>query len=307
MKEIIEKLKVALGDIEITEEATVALKDFFEEHTKNIQATASAELEKYKADCEAAFDLFEADCEKAFDLFEADCESAFGLFEADCEKAFDLFESDTQEEFTKNMASAIEEIYNDVAEKAKEEFLESDEFKVLNKIKNIIIPMVESESSSLLRERIEELESELGSINEEKVKLEKDKLIDTLIEDLPKKYAGIIRPFIEKADSHQGIYDRYDTILEMLEMDILNSENIAKSEKSFKRKVETEPEKKIATPVVEDTIEPEVKTEPTKKDKIDKTITQPVLESITTDTVTKEKAELFSKAEKEILATAGLI
>lgn len=227
MKEISEVLK----GIELSDDQVKALDSFFEQYTQQIKVKVEADLREAiteevkgqldfsKEDAEKAFELFEADCEKAFELYEADCEKAFELYEEDCEKAAGLMLEDAQKEYTENMTKALQELYEEIEVRVKSDILESQEMKALTKIKEAISPIMLNEEQKKMLDEIEDLRKEKESINEEKAALSREKIIDTLMKDFPVQFEEQVRGFIEKAATEDEIYERFNTIVEMIDID----------------------------------------------------------------------------------------
>lgn len=185
-------------------------------------------FQMFQEDAEKAFELFEEDVEKAFTAFELDAESAFELFESDAQKAFELFEEDAEtagelmNEDLKNFYSekamkAIEELYTSIESEVKQAFTESDEYRALEDIKKIATPLILEESEDDLAKKIVNLSSEKSVLLEEVESMKKKEIISSLVSDFPAKEASIIQEFIEKGKDEDEIYERFATVIELLE------------------------------------------------------------------------------------------
>lgn len=260
----LEKLKNIFADIKITEEQVEALDEFFEDYKEHLRSEIKeeilmeqeedkeltpnntesfisleeheAKIKELKQNAEKAFALFEADAEKAFALFESDAEKAFDFFEADAEKAFDLGVKDIQELYSEKTINAIDDLYETIEEKVKNEFLESNEYKAFETIKNTIAPHVLSEEK--LAKGYKELLEKYQILQEESKVSERKQIIDSLIEDFPAKEAKIIKEFIESAKDTDEIYERFSTVVALLEEKIENGTTISTQSESISEKVE---------------------------------------------------------------------
>lgn len=247
-----------LSGIELTDDQVKALDKFFEDFTQQVKDKSAEELreivtEEVKADleitredAEKAFELFEADCEKAFELFEADCDEAFGLFEADAEKAADLMLEDVQKEYTENMTKALQDVYEDIEARVKSDVLESQEMKALNKIKEAVSPILLSEDQKKMLDEIQELRKQKEEIAEEKAVISREKIIETLMRDFPTQYEEQVRGFISKAKDEDEIYERFNTIVEMIDIDSQSLTKKAVEEEEIKSKSEVDGKHKKA-------------------------------------------------------------
>ncbi len=228
------KISEILKDIELTDEQVKALDEFFENFTNEIRESAADELrETIKEevmeevdvnidDAEAAFNLFKSDCEKAFDSFEEDCEVAFEMFESDAEKAFDLGMNDAKKLYTENMTRALQDVYDDIEERVKADIVESQEFKAIEQIKNAVAPLILTEDQKAIKDELEELKAEKQIIEEEKEELNREKIIETLMKDFPEQYEETVRKFIDRAKNEDEIYERFKTVVEMIDADSVN-------------------------------------------------------------------------------------
>lgn len=244
----------ALKGIELTEDQVKALDKFFEDwKTKTTAAieqkyTEGIDLEKYilKADAEKAFALFESDCEAAFDLFENDAEKAFALFEEDAEEAFKLGIDDVQKTYTENMAVALQEIYDEVSDRVKKDFMESKEYKTIQQLKNLVLPLLEDSDHDLVA-KIKSLSEETAQKDEEIKTLAKQNAITTLLKDIPAEYVETVESFIAAGKDEDEVIERFNTIVEMLETKMAVGTKGEDGEKRFARKTKPAEETKPVT------------------------------------------------------------
>lgn len=274
----------ALEGIDLNDEQIAALDKFFEEYKNKISAdvkkqySEGVDTEQYvlKADADKAFAMFEADCEKAFDLFEKDAERAFELFEEDAEAAFNLGVEDVQKTYTENMAQALQEIYDEVNERVKKDFLESKEYKTIQKLKDLIVPLLEDTDHDLVA-KIKELSEEKEQVEIQNKELAKDKAIATLLKDIPAEYTETVKNFISAGKDEDDVIERFNSIVEMIETKLSTPEQTSVAgEKRFARK---ETKKEETTPVTEE------KQTIIKKDKED---AKPVFSSVFEEAAQKE-------------------
>lgn len=282
----------ALENVDLNDEQIAALDKFFEEFKTKItndiakKYEEGVDTEKYilREQAEQAFAMFEADCERAFDLFEDDAEQAFAMFEEDAEKAFELGVDDVQKTYTENMAMALQEVYDEVSERVKKDFLESKEYKTIQKLKDLIIPLLEETDNDLVA-KIKSLSEETEKKDEEIQKLAKANAITTLLKDIPEEYVATVEEFISAGKTEDEVIERFNTIVEMLETKLSVSKK-QEEEKRFARKQKTEEPTK---PVTEETKKEEVK--PTTEEVVEDKKSEdgkPVFRSILEEVETRE-------------------
>jgi len=244
----------ALGNVDLDDTQIAALDKFFEEYRIKItddvkqQYSENVDTDKYilREKAEEAFALFESDCEAAFELFEKDAERAFELFEGDAEKAFDLGVEDIQKTYTENMAQALQETYDDIAERVKKDFLESKEYKTIQKLKDLVMPLLEDSDSDLV-EKIKSLNEEKEKVEEENKHLAKSNAINTLLKDIPMEYEETVKEFISAGNDEEEVIERFNTIVEMIETKLsIGKPKVDDKEIRFARKQ--------AAPIVEEKV-----------------------------------------------------
>lgn len=279
-------LEKVLGNIDLSDEQIKALDVFFEDYKNKIEENIKKTVINEEKIDKSKY-VLKADAEKAFDKFYEEAEGAFELFKKDCEKAFDLATNDLQKEYTENMTKALHELYVDIEERVKQDFFESVEFKTLEKIKEVINPILLNEEQKNILDEYKKLEEEKRAIDEEKQEIKREKIITTLMKEFPVEYAEQVKTFISGAKSNNEIYERFNVIVEMLE----NNPNSIKN-KTFKRKT-------VESIVEEETVNN--KKQFVKKEKI-----TPIFESesVTADKVKPKKTEKFDgfdEREKTLL------
>lgn len=306
----ISKIAGILESIELSDAQVVALDGFFEEYTKNIvdktkkglaneiKAQITEEVNKNipkdVKQAEKAFDLFENDTRKAFELFEGDAEKAFDLFEKDAEKAFELYKEDLQKEYTERMRKALLDIYEDIEGRVKKDLVESNEFKALDSIKKAVAPIMLSEEQKSIIKQAEAIKAERQAVTEEKAEMEKEKVIKTLIEDFPKEYAVAVEKFINQAKNVDEVYERFNTMVEMIDIDTNNKKKTGDVPR-FKRKISAQSSKNQE--VANETDSMTLQTEEVKRNKK----AAPIFESTTKNTQPVKENEMLSEEERNIL------
>ena len=235
----LEKIKSVLSDIEITEEQKTALDEFFAELHESLQEKVRAEYaeeiellqeslaeasvgprEGYISieDAEKAFDLGMRDAERAFELAMEDAESAFDLGMGDAELAFEAVQKDLIKEHSETMATAMEDLYESLLEKAKEQLYESAEFVNIQKVKALLAPSILEESNSVtLLSKVQKLQAQLEEVQSQKEAVERESIIESLIEELPSNEAKIVKKYISEALSIDEVYERYNLALSLFE------------------------------------------------------------------------------------------
>ena len=188
-------------NIELTDEQAAGFDQFLEEYTQNVKKKVMLnESKKFK------------DKEKAI-LEQA--EKGFELFEQDCEKAFELARKDTERMYMENMVQALEECYPVLEEKAKKAWLESAEYKAFESIKNTLQPVLNDDTKAIMEE-LNKLKQKEAIMESEKIKLEREKTINVLMEGIPDKYNKSVRKFISEAKNNDEIYERFQVIAETI-------------------------------------------------------------------------------------------
>jgi hypothetical protein len=214
----LERLKTVLSDVEINEDQKAALDAFLIELSETLAQKAEAKYQGQIKDLELQLESKGTTIDPKEYISISEAEAAFNLAMQDAEKAFYMVQEDVIAESSEIMSKTIEDIYEDLKIKAQEEAIKSPQFEALNKIKEILTPSIISEASSdSLAKKVKELESQLTSIAEEKEVLEREKIIESLVSELPKKEAKIVRNYIEEAKSIDDVYERFNLALALLE------------------------------------------------------------------------------------------
>jgi hypothetical protein len=286
----------ALEGVELNEEQTKALDAFFKEYSGKLkkqysEGTTKVDPKLYikKADAEKAFALFEADCEKAFNMFEKDAEKAFGLFENDAEKAFNLFQEDKEKEYTDRLANVINEVYSDLEDRTKREFMESKEYKTLKAIKEMVLPLLEGTDNELV-EKLKSISEEKEKVESENMKLHLEKVVSTLIKDIPAEYSETVSKFIAEGSTEEEIISRFNTILEMIEIKESKSGEVSEKSK-FARKQK---------PINEEAVKKEEKNKPTFTSKTQE-------ESKKTFKKKEGSINAFTESEEKLLSLINMV
>lgn len=202
------------------EEAEMAFNLFKEDSERafnKLEEDAENAFNLFKEDAEGAFNKLKIDSEQAFALFESDAESAFDLFMEEAETAGEMMSEDLKNVYAEKSMKAIEDLYESIEGEVKSAFLESEEYRALMEIKKIATPFVLEESDDELAKKIVSLSSQKETLFEEVESLKKKEIISSLISDFPAKQASIIQEFIEKGRDENEIYERFSTVIELLE------------------------------------------------------------------------------------------
>jgi len=217
------KVPEILNNINLDETQIAALDTFFKEWTEDIKTATKAELVAEgadmisRADAQKAFELYEADAEKAFALYEGDTEKAFEFAKRDWQKEFDAILEEKENKYTESLTMAIQDIYEEVENKVKEDFKHSPEYQALQRVKDIMIPMVISEDQKEILAKLEQVVEKEKVLEESQKALSKDQVIATLLQDFPREYAETVKNFISKAKDEEEVYERFNTIVEMID------------------------------------------------------------------------------------------
>lgn len=209
--------KEGLISIEEAEMAFNLFKEDSERAFNKLEEDAENAFNLFKEDAEGAFNKLKIDSEQAFALFESDAESAFDLFMEEAETAGEMMSEDLKNIYAEKSMKAIEDLYESIEGEVKSAFLESEEYRALMEIKKIATPFVLEESEDELAKKIVSLSSQKETLFEEVESLKKKEIITSLISDFPVKQARIIQEFIEKGRDENEIYERFSTVIELLE------------------------------------------------------------------------------------------
>lgn len=213
------------------------LRDNSDKAFELFQEDAEAAFELFENDAKAAFEAFESDAELAFEAFETDVSKAFELFQEDAETAGELMNEDLKNFYSEKAMKAIEELYTSIESEVKQAFTESEEYRALEDIKKIATPLILEESEDDLARKIVNLSSEKTVLLEEVESMKKKEVISSLVSDFPAKEAVIIQEFIEKGKDEDEIYERFATVIELLEAKNEKQEdiNLTEFEESYKQ------------------------------------------------------------------------
>ncbi len=303
------KIKEILEGANLNEEQVKALDGFFEdvvekirkeERSKQTSFNESNEEMISKKVAELAFENFKKDSKVAFELFQEDAKKSYSLFREDAQKAFELYAEDLQNQYSENFVKALHDVYVDVSERAKRDFMESGDAKILGDIKQIVSPIVVGSNSKQLLEEINQLKKEKEMILEESKKVSRESIIQSLVSDFPKEYAETAYEFINGAETEDQIYERFSSFCEMAKC--FSGKPIVE-EKTTKKPTQKEIVEECSTKKKE---EKPTQKKPVEKPKPKRIITEE-LDKPTLQTKTQEKSsskpeeKLFSKEEEELL------
>lgn len=214
----LERLKTVLSDVEINEDQKAALDAFLIELSETLAKKAESKYQEEISELKVQLESKATEVDPQEYIAISIAEAAFDLATQDAKKAFEMVQEDIITESSEIMSKTIEDIYEDLKIKAHEEAIKSPQFESLNKIKEILAPSIISESSSeSLAKKVKDLENKLTSIEEEKEVLEREKIIESLVNELPKKEAKIVKSYIEEAKSIEDVYERFNLAIALLE------------------------------------------------------------------------------------------
>ena len=217
----ITNLLSVLENVELNEQQIEALDKFFQIHKEKVKKELMEDVQKSSSNIQEPIDLSEyvkrSDAEKAFELFEQDAERAFELFEKDTEKAFQAAMEDLKQQYTQQMATALHELYTDIEERVRNDFMESPLYQTLVKIKELVIPLLEEDNSELV-EKFKTILEEKEKIQQENKELSRKNTINILMKDIPKEFYETVENFISKGKDEEEIIERFNTILEAIEI-----------------------------------------------------------------------------------------
>lgn len=208
-----------LENIEVTEEQEQALikavEAITEAKSKKVKKECKDEVDKVKKDCDAKIKNCKDKTKKAFELYSEDCKKAFELYEKDATKAFALHEADMKREYSENMVTALQELYVECQEKVKADLLASPEFAVVEELRKKVAGTLSPETKAALEE-LETYKARAQKAEDDKAELEREKLIDSLCEDIPMAYRKKVKDFVSKAKDTDSIFESFNAIASVI-------------------------------------------------------------------------------------------
>lgn len=235
MKKHIEKLKSVLENVSVSDDQKQTIIDFLEELRSTIENESAEKHKATIASLESKIaDLSNGDGktytieegEKALELARADwmeqAEKAFVLAKTDwmedAEAAFTVAREEWKQHYAESFQAALEEVYDSVAEKAKQDFSESEQYRALQAVIGAVAPIADhSEEASGLRAEIETLRAEKAAILEQKESLALKEVKDFLLEGFEGEEREIIGEFIEAAKSEDETYERFHAAVALVD------------------------------------------------------------------------------------------
>ncbi len=236
-----------LENIEVTEEQEQALikavEAITEAKAKKVKKECKDEVDKIKKDCDAKIKDYKGKAKKAFELYGEDCKKAFDLFEKDAKKAFAIHESDMKREYGENMVTALQELYAECQEKVKADLLASPEFAVVEELRKKVAGALSPETKAAMEE-LEIYKARAQKAEDDKAELEREKLIDSLCEDIPMAYRTKVKDFVSKAKDTDGIFENFNAIASVI---ITDAETKKENFVAANEDVNSSSDKKITT------------------------------------------------------------
>lgn len=213
------RISETLRNIELDEKAQEALGEFLEDYKSEISSIYEEKIDSLQRDLEEKMEN-----DNVTGYTEEQIEEANRLMQEDFQKE----KSKIREEFEFKLANAINETYEEIEEKVKEAFIESNEYKSFKKAVDAIAPIIEG-SDETLREQVLSLQEELESMKSENNDLNKRQIIETLVSDIPEKFKDTVTAALESHDTEERIYDefeRYLSIIEAASLDNIDEDEI---------------------------------------------------------------------------------
>ena len=210
-----EKILKVLEGIELNEDQIKAFDEFFTEFTENVKNETS---EVYQEE----LDKLEG---KVSELTEGkyspeNVEKAFELYKEDISKENSEVITDLKEEMATQLAESVQSVYEDIEARVKQDVSQSKEMQIIENIKSAIAPLMVKDES--LVEEVNSLQEELQTLKGQKAELTREKTIATLLEDIPAEFNTYVRNFISEGKTEDEIYERFETLLPIIEMKIKN-------------------------------------------------------------------------------------
>lgn len=203
MKDIFLKYESLLQSIQLDEAKQKEFNEFVSELATALESIATEPVDVATLEAE-----FVAKGEEILKKARADWESV-------AEVAFEEKANDIKTEMAEQMSVAIESLQEELKEQVRAEFLESDEYKAFEKVKEAVAPFVEGLDAKVLEqvEKLKQEKEELSKTVEEKLLQES---IDELVEGLPEKRATVVRRFLESCKTQEEVYAEFERVMKNL-------------------------------------------------------------------------------------------
>ena len=209
-------LKEILEGIEISDEQGKALGDFIDEIANKRCAAVQTQLEEFEAKARKAFALLESDHEKEMKRIDRIHRRAFADLESDAEAAFKMGVTEAKKEFAENMVTALQEMYAESYEKARADLLASPEFAIVEELRKKMTVTTASPEHKATLEELDRLKSEKAHMEEERVRLERENIINALCEGVPDEFKDTVRDFVSKAPTNNEMYGYFETVSKII-------------------------------------------------------------------------------------------
>lgn len=211
----LQKLKAVFDEISISDEQKAALDEFFAEFHEKLETRLRDEIAEEYSEATTDLDNY-VTREQAIEALRLQRED---LLE-DGERAFELATEDLKkelaEEYSERYTQAIEEMYESVLERASRDFDKSDKGQALESVKKAIQPLISSDETLL--EEVESLRSQVQMLTEEKSELSRKDLVSYLVSDISDEGdRETVMEFVEGARSEEEIYERFNTVMALIE------------------------------------------------------------------------------------------
>lgn len=205
--------------MEINEDQQEALDEFFEELYTDVENKAKKEYEDKIVELEESLETSNESLESAITLEQAEAAYAKAKedFMEEGQKVLDTAQEDMTKEYSEKFAVVLEDVYSEIHDKVEADFLESDEYQAFEKAREALKPVIMAESDNDLVQEINKLKTEKKEILEEKEELSRKETINSLIVDFKEKEQKIISDFLENAKDEDEIYERFNTVIALLE------------------------------------------------------------------------------------------
>lgn len=203
MKDIFLKYESLLQSIQLDEAKQKEFDSFVSELATALESVVAEPVDVVALEAE-----FVAKGEEILKKARADWEEV-------AEEAFKEKAEDIKNEMAEQMAVAIESLQEELKEQVKTEFLESDEFKAFEKVKEAVAPFVEGLDAKILEE-VEKLKQEKEELSKTVADKVLQESIDELLEGLPENKSKVVRKFLESCKTQDEVYSEFERVMKNL-------------------------------------------------------------------------------------------
>jgi len=154
----------------------------------------------------------EENSEKKIEIFQEEVEQKSE------EKYSALFESaqeKLQEVYANRLDEATKELYNVIKERTEKDIKSTEEYKLLEKVKNMVAPFI---VESGVRESVIEAEKEKASLQLEIDRLQAERKLENLMKDLPENVQNEMKDIIGEIVNEEQVVEEFNKAVKLMKL-----------------------------------------------------------------------------------------